>query len=505
MSRISRAGVAVGAFFLAVVLPRATLPMADGDAWWHIHAGEEILATGRVADTNTWTIAGDGFAWTSQDWLSNVIMATLYNAGGWGLGWLSLVFALAVVAAFALLWRALDSRVPTPGWLARMLWLTAGLVVAGPIVGIRVQTVDLLMAAAVVWILWRYVAAPRPARLLLLPVIAVLWVNLHAGWVMLFLLGGAVLAGEAFDRWRRPHLVPAPLQARALGWLAVALLACGIVLALNPNGVDIYAYPFRTAAIGAHRDFLVEWSPPDVRSFEGQATIAFGLAAALPTLVLGRRTLRTSDVLWLGGLSLLAMSAVRFALFLGPIGAALAAAHMGPRITETDVGRAVAPVLRRFAQPPIGTVERVANGVLLSLVVLLGAGITLTRANPAAQLESIIQAVPMGAAAWIAEQQPNARIFNTYAWGGYLSRELPQAKVYIDGRSDIYGDEPIQRYASVLNVDQDPAPTLNQAEIDIVVLKPEAPLNDWLATNGGWERAFADEVSLVWRRAGETT
>ena len=55
-------------------LGAATLPMADGDAWWHIHAGEEILATGQVPDTNTWTIAGEGFRWISQDWLSNVGM-----------------------------------------------------------------------------------------------------------------------------------------------------------------------------------------------------------------------------------------------------------------------------------------------------------------------------------------------------------------------------------------------------------------------------------------------
>lgn len=76
------------------------------------------------------------------------------------------------------------------GPLARIIFLTAGLVVAGPIIGIRVQTLDLVMAAAAMWVLWSWRRAPWQSAAVL-PLIAVVWVNLHAGWVMLFLLGGA--------------------------------------------------------------------------------------------------------------------------------------------------------------------------------------------------------------------------------------------------------------------------------------------------------------------------
>lgn len=499
--RVSRAGVAVGAFFAAVVLPRATLPMADGDAWWHIHAGEEILATGRVADTNTWTIAGEGFAWTSQDWLSNVVMAVLFDAGPLGVSLLSLAFAFVVVAAFGLLWIALDARSPAPGWFARLLWLTAGLVVAGPIIGIRVQTLDLLMAAGVIWVLWSYIARPTPARLVMLPLLAGLWVNLHAGWVMLFLLGGAVLVGEAFDRWRGRRLTPEPLTIRAIGWLAAALVAAGVALVLNPNGVAIYAYPFETASIDAHRDFLVEWSPPDLASFEGQATAVFVVVGVVPTLALAWRSLRGADVLWLVGLTLLALSAVRFALFLGPIGAAIAAVHLAPRIGRTSLGRALVPLMTRFTRQPRTTVEAVANLGLFVLMLLVGGGLSLARAHPASQQQSIEEAVPIAAANWLSEHAPRARMFNTYAWGGYLARALPQAKAYIDGRSDLYGNQLIQDYAAALNVTSDPAELLDRARIDVAILRPEAPLNEWLESNESWRLAYEDGIARVWQRA----
>lgn len=502
MSRVSLATIAVAAFFAAVVLPRATLPMADGDAWWHIHAGEEVLATGRVPEVNTWTIAGEGFRWTSQDWLSNVLMAVIFDTGAWGIGLLSLAFALAVVAAFGFLWLALDRRAHAPGWFARLIFLTAGLVVAGPIIGIRVQTIDLLMAAVVVWILWAYVARPDPMRLILLPLVAALWVNLHAGWVMLFLLGGAVLIGEGLDRWLGRGLDPDPLSPRALGWLAGALIASAAALVLNPNGVAIYAYPFETASIAAHRDFLVEWSPPDLASFEGQATVAFVVLGVVPTFALRWRRLRVADGLWLLGLTILALSAVRFALFLGPIGAALAALYLAPRIRGTRVGESTGPVLDRLTRPPRSARERAVNAGLLAIVVLLGTGLAVARANPAAQQPAIEMAVPIGAAEWIAEHDPDARIFNTYAWGGYLSRELPRAKAYIDGRSDIYGDAPIQRFAATLNASEDPSILLDQAAIDIVLVRPETPLNGWLEDHPGWEIAYDDDVALLWQRTG---
>ena len=82
--------------------------------------------------------------WISQDWLTNAGMAGLLRVGGaWGPTLLSLAFALLVGASFWILWRAAGLRSPRVGWLARTAWLSLGLIVAGPIVGVRVQTVDL--------------------------------------------------------------------------------------------------------------------------------------------------------------------------------------------------------------------------------------------------------------------------------------------------------------------------------------------------------------------------
>src|SRR5206468_11780754 len=83
---------AVVGFFFAAVLPRATWPLIDGDVWWHIRAGEEVLRTGRIPNVDSWSIVAAGRPWTSQDWLANVILALGNGMGEWGRTALSFTF-----------------------------------------------------------------------------------------------------------------------------------------------------------------------------------------------------------------------------------------------------------------------------------------------------------------------------------------------------------------------------------------------------------------------------
>ena len=201
---VAAATAAVVGFFLATVLPRATAPLTDGDVWWHIRAGEEVLRTGAIPRADTWSIVAFGRPWISQDWVTNVVLALGNDLGPWGQTGLSFLFGGLTVLAFWILWRSIALRVTQIGWASRIVWLSLGLVLAGPVLGVRVQVVDLVFAAAVVWVLWRYLVDPRRRWLIGLPLITVAWANLHAGWVLVFLLGGAVLVKQIGHGRRRP-------------------------------------------------------------------------------------------------------------------------------------------------------------------------------------------------------------------------------------------------------------------------------------------------------------
>jgi hypothetical protein len=496
--------VLAAAFFAIVVLVRTTLPLLDGDVWWHLRAGETILRHGAVPTADSWTIAGAGMPWISQDWLSNVLMALLYGADDrWGATFLSLAFGAVAVTAFGILWGAIGRRRPTASTVGRVGLLAAGLVVAAPVLGVRVQTVDLSMIALTVGLLWGYLADRGVRWLIGLPFLALLWANLHAGWPLLFALGGAVVAGESLDRILRRSIGGAQsLRWQEVGALSVTLVACLPALILNPNGVKLLSYPFATAGIQAHRDFLFEWSPPDLATFPGQALIAFLAVVVLPALIGGHRHLRTAEMLWLGGLSILSLSAIRFVIAIGPIGAAVAAVAFAPALTTREwPGAGLVKALDRPAPSPrLGLL----NVALVGFVILVGVGVAVARVAPSTQEAAIGEAMPVAATAVLAEERPRARIFNVYAWGGYIGRQLPDALVYIDGRSDIYGDGPIREYAEAISLDRDPFKLLDRNEVDVVLFWPNTDFGAALDEQAGWSRIYDDEQAAIWvRESGE--
>ena len=493
---IPASAIAVAAFFAIVVLPRPTIPLIDGDVYWHIRAGEAVLETGSVPTTDTWSIVGNGMRWISQDWLSNVLLALGWNLGEIGPTVLSFAWAILVVAALALLWWAFKRRHPAAGWLGRIVWLAAGLVVAGPVLGVRVQVVDLTLAAAVLACLWAYAADRRLRWLVALPFITLAWANLHAGWPFLFLLGGAFVVGEALDRVLRRG---DPMAWPDIGRLAAALAVCVPLVAVNPNGVDLYLYPLDVSSIAAHRDFVSEWQPPDPGTFIGQVFIVFTVVFTLPALWLGLRRLRTADLLIMAGLTVMIVSGARF-LLIAPLVAATAGLALEPALAGSPIGRRFCPILRRLGTPRRDGAFSAINGGLVALAVLAGLLVTWARTAPPVQADMVDDHMPVAAVDWIVANDPGDRPFNMYAWGGYLGLRVPDDPIFIDGRSDIYGDAPIREFADAVYLRSDPQALLDRYEIDYVIFGVSQALAGWLDDQPDWTRVYADEMAGVWVR-----
>jgi hypothetical protein len=491
---------AVTAFFFAAILPRATWPLIDGDVWWHIRAGEEVLRTGRIPSMDTWSIVAAGRPWTSQDWLANVILALGNGMGEWGRTALSFAFGGLTLLAFWILWRAIALRLPSVGWASRVLWLSVGLILAGPVMGVRVQVIDLLMATAVVWVLWRYQVDPRRRWLIGLPVIAALWANLHAGWVLLFLLGGAVVLGEVLDR--ALHREPAGQPSLTWGQvreLALALVLSVAALALNPNGLALYAYPFDTLGITALNRYVMEWFPADLGSIFGWLLLGFVVLGVIPAFVFARQRLRTADALILVGLTVMAWQAIRFLLIVGPIGGAIVAVVLSPVISASRFGRSMAAFLERMGRPARGR-RAAMNGVLVAALLVLGIGVALLRTSPPAQAAEIARVLPSGAVAWMDAHDPGTRIFNRYEWGGYIGEHRPQQPIFMDGRADVYGDQLLRMYVGIIGLHGDPQATFDKYRIDYAVFPPATPLAAWFDASAAWQRVYEDATAGVWVR-----
>jgi hypothetical protein len=225
------------------------------------------------------------------------------------------------------------------------------------------------------------------------------------------------------------------------------------------------------------------------------------LAGVLPALVLRGRNMRAADALILAGVTVMAATGARF-LLLMPIPAAIVCLAFDGSLDRTAVGRRFGPRLRHMAQPPRREALAKLNLAMVVVAVLAGIGIAASRVHPDAQREAVAEHMPVAAVAWLLDHPTGERPFNTYSWGGYLGFTRPALPVYIDGRSDIYGDGPIREYARVVILETDPAMVLDRDGIDHVLFNTGSRLASWLDDSPNWERAYSDEQATIWTRAG---
>ena len=78
----------------------------DGDTNWHVAAGHWILAHHTVPTTDPFSFTYFGKPWIAHEWLSEVLMALAYMAGGWG--GVVLLIGLCAGAAFWMIARELQ-------------------------------------------------------------------------------------------------------------------------------------------------------------------------------------------------------------------------------------------------------------------------------------------------------------------------------------------------------------------------------------------------------------
>ena len=99
----------------------------------------------------------------------------------------------------------------------------------------------------------------------------------------------------------------------------------------------------------------------------------------------------------------------------------------------------------------------------------------------------------------------SARIFTNDEWGDYLIYRLyPRTLVFVDGRSDFYGDSFEQKYLDVMNVKYDWENTLSRFGIDTILLPPSAALAGALKESSRWNVVYDDGVALVFRSKSKT-
>jgi hypothetical protein len=112
------------------------------------------------------------------------------------------------------------------------------------------------------------------------------------------------------------------------------------------------------------------------------------------------------------------------------------------------------------------------------------------------------ETLPAGAVAWIEEHQPEGKMFNHYNWGGYLIWQLwPDYRVFVDGRTDLYGNDLLRNYLKVQAAQPGFDHVLDAYDVDWVLMLSGGALSTQLACRTAWSEVYQDDVATIWIRS----
>jgi hypothetical protein len=456
--------------------------VTDPDVWWHLRNGELIIQTHSVPRTDPFSFTRFGQAWVNHEWLSDVLIFSLYRLTGWS----GLILAFTSIIATSLLLVFL--RCPGHPFVAAIITVW-GAVASAPNWGVRPQMLSLLLASILLLLLER--SDDHPNRVWWSVPVMLLWVNLHGGYAIgivllaLFLLGGVLDVAFGFRQW--PRMAP---RLRKLG---LVLAACLVVVPLNPNGVRMYWYPLQTLHSPSMQNYIEEWLSPNFHDVKYLAVLLM-ILAVMVGLTLSPRRLRPRELLLLLATLLATLRSVRhtpiFVLVTVPLLCGLVYDYLG---------EATPLYLRELRRSQPMARIRLVNAVVL--VAFATFALAHVRSVVRQQAATEAQAFPEAAASFISTERPPDPVLNYDNWGGYFIWKLyPEYRVYIDGRADLYGDAFLDNFAASYYLKSQWRGPLTQWSIRTVVLPGDAPLVTALSSIPGWRRIYVDSQAVILTR-----
>jgi hypothetical protein len=462
----------------------------DSDSFWHLRAGAWMLDHNRVLDFDVFSHTMAGRPWMNHSWLSELAMAAIYRSLGYG--GLNLVTALVVCLTFAVVHRSCEGG----AYLKALIVLLAAASSASYWAA-RPQILSLLLVAVFAHVLARSREDGRLRSLWILPPLMAAWVNLHGGFVLGFLLIGLAFVGAVIRTAATRAQKGTPLGLRAFGpALATGAvgLACAVMAGLNPHGWTALIVPVRTVSIGVLQDYIQEWQSPNFHNPGPQLFIAMWIAT-FGALGASRRRLDVTDFLTFAAFGTLSLLAARnialFAVVTAPIlsrhaSSALAwARERWPRLAEN--ARAIAPSAGALA----------LHWATLVLVVTCVALKTAQPLDAVLNRRIIAESSPVGAANYLRRHPVRGSMFNAYNFGGYLAWALPPVPVYVDGRTDLYDQAFLQQYIRTYMANAGWEHTLDERNIGVVIVDPQAPIAQALVASPRWSLQYRDRVAVV--------
>ena len=472
-------------------------PIGHTDVWGHLSYGRRLWETGMMPTTGPLMPLSAGVQFVNSAWLSELISYAGYLAVGKAS--ITFLFAVCVAGALGFLTRCIYNRTHSSmfalGGFALTMWVEYQQFAVQ-----RPQIVGFLFYCILLSILLRREWSSRTWAIV--PVMFVLWANMHGSFIVGLGLLGCFAIGRAVDLIRRTGQLGSLLRDNKLRRLVLLTELSAVAALLNPYGLTLYSEVLSFGS-NANLQTIVEWQSLTLRLSQGQAAAAAGLILFIVYRVSPRRV-STAEVLTLVVFGAAALWTSRMLVWWGPLAGCFAAIHAAAAWRKWQ-GLEIAP------EPPqrasLWTI--VVLGVVFIFFELSHIGSVTLAIAAGKDVEKVTSRIPVSrltpvaAAEYLKEHPPAGLVFCTYEWGDYLMWAGPKdLKVMVASHCHLVPEDVWDDYMGIVQLQSGWSSMLERYGINTIVIDEEfrKPMVHRLHEDKGWKLQFRQDGQAIFER-----
>jgi Tfp pilus assembly major pilin PilA len=378
-----------------------SLSKIDPDFGWHLREGQDFL-NGVFPPSDIYNFNAADYSWAAHEWLSDILMAFLYNSGGYEL--VAVVWGLIFVGGFWLAGKGKFGPV-----------ILAAFMTAWPFIGVRTVVFAVFGLGLLLWLMSHNFKRPR-LKLILISLIIFIWAQLHGSFLIgiVYLLYRAVLVDKSYK-------------------IALATLIGALATIINPFGYHLW---LETLAIIFDSELtwhISEWSI-GINFWTITPLFMLWMAGFIlnPPSKLGLKKSRWKHWLYFARFDILMFFSSFKAIRNYPLFALTAIKPAHDSLAQfNQISHSTKPAL---------IFGRIIYGVFVAGLFFVVAHHALPYVENMIKTNQVVSATssdngyPNRIISHIKQQPCAGNLFNHYNIGGYLIWQLPEEKVYIDGR-----------------------------------------------------------------------
>jgi hypothetical protein len=482
--------------------------LGDAGTGWHIRNGDHMLATHVVPRVDYFSYTAAGKPWFAWEWLYDLAAAAIHSVAG--LNGIVVFTAIVIALVFALLFRI------------AFLWTNNVFVsLALTLLSAACSSIHFLVRPHVLtWLftlLWlatlRAVQDGRTKAAYWLPLLMVLWVNLHGGFIIALMLACIFVAANLWT-YVTVSCPTKRAKARSLaGRFCGVTLVSALVTLVNPYGFKLWTHVFQFLTNQFMMNSIMEFQSPNFHWLQVKLFAAL-LLLSLAVVALQSGKVRALDLL----LVVFAAYSGLYAARNVPISAIILTLTVAPvaskSLSELQEQKKLSLAVRRYSAnldsltSRMSSVEqRLVCHLLPAAVVLLAVFAALHggRLGPTQVMNAHFddRHMPVSAVDYLAKHGIHSHIFCPDDWGGYLIYHLyPDVGVFMDDRYDFYGEAFLRDYMQVARARPNWQTVLKRNNVNWILITPDSPIASVLALSPEWTPLYADNTARIFGRVG---